>query len=180
MWLRRILKSESQVNRAFPAGEHCQAKMMAAAEAGAAFVAQSCTEASVSPALCQQHSLVFLCVPAGWEGGAGGGQEPPRGTQHLLSLGSAGEGLWLQCPACAKHTSQGWRWGARPALARTRLKGCPQLLGQGLLSTGTWRCFSLHRGHQQPKSTPRDSWHFLVMAAWAACRGAQTAIPGAR
>ncbi|XP_058280245.1 uncharacterized protein LOC120766092 isoform X3 [Hirundo rustica] len=53
------------------------------------------------------------------------------------------------------------RRAARTAPAQARLKGCPQLLGQGLLCTGTGRCFTPHGGHREPRGAPRSSWHCL-------------------
>lgn len=65
-------------------GECSQPKITAGAEAGAAFLAQSCMEPLVAPSHCQECSLVFpRCVPGAWECRAGG-QEPQKGNQHLV------------------------------------------------------------------------------------------------
>lgn len=85
---------------------------------------------------CQERSLVFpQCVPAGWECGAGGGWEPQKRNQHLLSSVFAGEELCLQCPARgtqrAKHTSRGWALGFLGSAGMDVDKGLPTAPGPG-------------------------------------------------
>ncbi|XP_063247600.1 uncharacterized protein LOC134547494 isoform X2 [Prinia subflava] len=83
---------------------------------------------------------------------AGGPRRPRKGSSPCCP--------WIcreeLCPSVPPgqqrpNTARGW--------ARARLRGCPQLLGQGLLSTSTWRCCSLDRAHGHPKNTPRNSWN---------------------
>ncbi|XP_031961384.1 uncharacterized protein LOC116442464 [Corvus moneduloides] len=169
---------------AFSAGECSQPKIRAGAEAGAAFLAQSCAEPSVTPARCQECSLVFSpCVPAGRESGVGG-PEPQKGNWHLLSFVFPGEQLCLQCPACGtqntKHTSQARALGCPGSAQMDMDKGLP---------TAPWPGAALNRNPEMlccgqtsltPQKSPKEQLgHYLGMSALCVCRGAQTAIANA-
>ncbi|XP_058280243.1 uncharacterized protein LOC120766092 isoform X2 [Hirundo rustica] len=126
-------------------------------EAGAAPLAQSCTEPSVTPARCRRRSLVFLWVPAGRERGAGGGRQPPKGNQHFLSLGRAGEEPCLQRPARgtqrAKHASQGRAPGCSDSAGTGTAEGLPAAPRPGAALHGHGEM--LHPARRPPRAPRR-------------------------
>ncbi|XP_039924472.1 uncharacterized protein LOC120754676 isoform X2 [Hirundo rustica] len=89
------------------------------------------------------------------------------GNAGLEEAGSPRKATSTSCPWGVQGRSElnthprDGRQAARTAPAQARLKGCPQLLGQGLLCTGMGRCFTPHGGHREPRGAPRSSWHCL-------------------
>lgn len=135
---------------------------MVAAEAGAAVLAQSSQRPRCLPVL----PAVLLGVPSvclGWLETQGGRRPaaparqaaPPSCPWVLQGRGCARSALPVARRVPGTRPRDG-HWGAQTGLAQTGLKGCRQLLGRGLLSTGTWRPFSPDRGPQTAQKLPKE------------------------